>query len=220
MSTTRPWNHNGHQGEEQGWRGPGAGGSHSKASRAQGARAPTGQGARSTGRGRDGTRAARSASDFIVAGRPRGAEGRCWRGRFPGNLAPSPPERGLRYFRKEIVPWPRGVACLAGHRGPGISRLKQWPMGAGCVRERVGEFSRGLRTSGVTSRLQGNWLTGAWCPVPSGLPSPRGVASNPSSHKPLCPPRHALAKHNNSLESFGAPSAQRGPSPKARTPPS
>lgn len=48
----------------------------------------------------------------LYSGWPRGAEGRCCRGHFPGNLAPSPPERGLWYFRMKTVPWPRGVVLL------------------------------------------------------------------------------------------------------------
>lgn len=70
-------------------------------------------------------RLGRSAASVLYSRWPRGAERRCWRGHFPGNPAPSPPERGLRYFRMETVPWPRGWSCLAGHRGPGISKLKE-----------------------------------------------------------------------------------------------
>lgn len=58
---------------------------------------------------------AEAGAAFIGFG-SRGAEGRCCRGHFPGNLAPSPQERGLRYFRVETVPWQRGVV------------LPRWPL--------------------------------------------------------------------------------------------
>lgn len=74
-----------------------------------------GQSAGSSGAGHRHWVLAEKARSFYSLG-PRGAEGRCCWGHFPGNLAPPPPERGLRYFRMETVPWPRGVV------------LPRWPL--------------------------------------------------------------------------------------------
>lgn len=70
-------------------------------------------------------------------GRVRGAEGRRY---FPGNLTPSPPERGLRHFRIEKVPslnrvvpprWPpeRWNFRTEAMRGAAAG----WARGGGCV---------------------------------------------------------------------------------------
>lgn len=70
---------------------------------------------RRAGGAQQGTSAGRSPGGGCLYSRwPRGAEGRCWRGHFPGNLAPSPPERGLRYFRmKFTLVWRGGPTSLA-----------------------------------------------------------------------------------------------------------
>lgn len=81
----------------------------------------------------------RRAHSFYSLG-PRGAEGRCCWGHFPGNLAPPPPERGLRYFRMETVPWPRGVV------------LPRWPL-------RPRNFQTEVMTCGGR---------GIWCQRPEG----------------------------------------------------